>query len=183
MAEGQSVPRDDMVLEAGERARKRKADSRSWNKTKEANFLSALADSCNVCFAAKRAKVSTSAIYERRKANAAFRAAWQAALREGYAKLEIVLLERALVGTEKVIERRDGTIERMREYSNSLAVSLLRMHRDAAAEPLPEKSRDLSESDVEEIRARIARKLDRLNRRLTADDKQADDDAGNDNHA
>ena len=162
------VPRGT-ELEAGSRPRLRKATRKSWSKAKEARFLSALAESCNVSFAARRARVSTSAIYERRKANASFRAGWQEALREGYAKLEIILLERALVGTEKVIERRDGSIERMREYSNSLAVALLRMHRDAAAEPdiEPGLSRPADEEEIEEIRQRIARKLERLNRQLT----------------
>jgi hypothetical protein len=167
-----------MVLDSGRRPRTRRKARNSWTKAKESRFLSALADSCNVTFAAKKARVSTSAIYERRKANASFRNGWRTALREGYAKLELILLERALVGTEKVIERRDGSIERMREYSNSLAVALLRMHRDEVAEQESDQasSRDSGEDEVEEVRQRIARKLERLNRQLT--DLRSANDSG-----
>ena len=171
-----AVPRGT-ELDAGCRVRARKKTSRSWTKSKEVKFLSALADSCNVKFAARKASVSTSAIYERRKNNASFRAGWKTALREGYAKLELILLERALVGTEKVIERRDGSIERMREYSNSLAVALLRLHRDEVAEPdiEPTSPQGVNEREVDEIRQRIARKLERLNRQLTGKSRSGAD--------
>jgi hypothetical protein len=158
-----------MVLESGGRPRLRAADRRSWTKAKESKFLSSLADSCNVKFAARKAGASITAVYERRKANAAVRNAWRSALREGYAKLELMLLERALTGTEKVIERRDGSVERMREYSNSLAIALLRLHRDEVAETPdePGSASRAGEEEVEEIRGKIALKLDRLNKQLT----------------
>ena len=166
-----------MVLESGgSRPRRRAADPRSWTKAKESKFLSALSDSCNVKYSARKAGVSITAVYERRKANAAFRHAWRSALREGYAKLELMLLERALIGTEKVIERRDGSIERMRDYSNPLAIALLRLHRDEVAETPdePGSAGRAGEEEVEEIRRKIALKLDRLNKQLTDKTKSGD---------
>ena len=68
--------------------------------------------------------------YRRRKMDAAFRAAWVEAIAVAYQRLELVLLERAFNGTEKVIPPQDGSEERMREYSNQLGLTLLKMHRD-----------------------------------------------------
>lgn len=45
-----------------------------------------------------------------------------------------MLLDRAFNGTEKVVKRRDGSEERMLEYSNQLGLTLLKMHRDTALE-------------------------------------------------
>lgn len=46
---------------------------------------------------------------------------------EIYAKLELMLLERAMEGTPKVI-RRAGGDETIREYSSRLAIALPRRH-------------------------------------------------------
>jgi hypothetical protein len=66
--------------------------------------------------------------------DAAFRAGWIEAVGTAYQRLELVLLDRAFNGTEKLITRRDGSEERMVEYSNQLGLALLKMHRDTAGE-------------------------------------------------
>ena len=81
-----------------------------------------------------------------------------------YQKLELVLLERALNGTEKVVIKTDGREERMRKYPNAIALTLLRMHRDTAAEAQTE----VPEEDAEEIRERLLEKLQRLRNREEA---------------
>jgi len=75
-----------------------------------------------------------------------------------------VLLERAFVGTEKVISRRDGSEERMTEYSNQLGLTLLKMHRDTAIEAAPESEPEI----IDEIRERLFDKLERLRKREEA---------------
>jgi hypothetical protein len=147
-----------LVLEGKGRTRKVRASYRSWTPAKERKFLEALATCCNVKLAAKMAKVGTSAAYLRRQKNAAFRAAWETALATGYAQLELMLLERALHGIEKVVVARDGTKTVMREYSDRVALALLRMHRDTA------KTADEPVDDVEyeEARERIVARLERL---------------------
>jgi hypothetical protein len=149
------------VLAGGRKAQVRKASKRDWTKAKEAEFLSVLAETCNVTLAAAEAGVSVSAAYRRRKADAGFRGAWLEAVGAAYQRLELVLLERAFVGTEKLVRRRDGSEERMVEYPNQLALTLLKMHRDTAVEAVTEVPPD----DVEEIRERLLDKLERLRKR------------------
>jgi hypothetical protein len=150
-----------LVLEGGARKRKVRPSYRSWTATKARAFLRALAESCNVKLAAKMAKVSTSSVYDRRSKHASFRAAWDNALATGYAQLELMLLERALHGVEKVVITRDGTKTVMREYSDRVALALLRMHRDTAK--LADEPVD--DMEYEEAKERIIARLDRLRER------------------
>ena len=68
----------------------------------------------------------------RRKSHAAFRAAWIEAIAIAYRRLELVLLDRALNGTEKLVTHKDGREERMVHYSNQVALTLFKMHRETA---------------------------------------------------
>ena len=141
------------------------ARPRDWTKEKEADFLSVLADTCNVTLASKEAGVSISGAYKRRRENAAFRAGWLEALSVAYQRLELVLLDRAFNGTEKVVKRRDGSEERMLEYSNQLGLTLLKMHRDTA----DTASKEYTPEQVEELRERLLNKLRRLKARAAAE--------------
>lgn len=151
----------ELVVVCGDRPQKRKAQPRDWTKEKEAKFLSVLGDTCNVTLACAETGVSVGGAYKRRKTNAAFRAGWREAISGAYQRLELVLLDRAFNGTEKVIRRRDGSDERMIEYSNQLGLTLLKMHRDTAVEAAPENEPE----NIEEIRERLFKKLERLRKR------------------
>ena len=144
----------------------RKSHPRDWTKAKEATFLSTLADTCNVTVASQEAGVSVSGVYRRRKENAAFRAGWLEALSVAYQRLELVLLDRAFNGTEKLVKRRDGSEERMLEYSNQLGLTLLKMHRDTASEA----STDFQPDQIAELRERLFKKLQRLKARTATDE-------------
>ena len=152
-------------LRGGKKPQLRKAQRRDWTKAKEARFLSALADSCNVTHAAEAAAVSISGAYKRRRENAAFRAGWLEALSAAYQRLELVLLDRAFNGTEKLVKRRDGSEERMLEYSNQLGLTLLKMHRETANEAATEFQPD----QLDEMRERLFNKLRRLKARDTVE--------------
>ena len=152
---------DGLVLEGGKRVRKLRASHRSWTKAKEKAFLEALSASCNVKLAAKKAGVSTSQAYVRRASNASFRSAWDAALCVGYAQLEMMLLEQALHGVEKTVIARDGTTTVMREYSDRVALALLRMHRETVAIA----NEGVDEGEFEEARERIVARLQRIRER------------------
>ena len=140
----------------------RKASRRNWTKTKESKFLSVLAETCNVTEAARQAGVCLSYAYKRRASNAGFRAGWMQAIGDAYQRLELVLLDRAFNGIEKVVKRRDGSEERMLEYSNQLGLSLLKMHRNTAAEAASE----MPPEDVGEMREQLVKKLLRLKKRI-----------------
>src|SRR4051812_37650734 len=139
----------------------RKPAPRDWTAAKARAFLTVLGETCNVSEACRSSGVPVSVAYRRRKSDAAFRAGWREAVAAAYQRLELVLLDRAFNGTEKVIRRRDGSEERMLEYSNQLGLTLLKMHRDTAVEATTEFEPD----HVAEIRERLIKKLQRLKAR------------------
>jgi len=151
----------ELVLVRGGKTQMRKASQRNWSKAKEREFLSMLAQTCNVSLAAAEAGISQSHAYRRRKIDAAFRSAWLEAISTAYQRLEMVLLERAFAGTEKIVRRKDGSEERMVEYPNQLALTLLKMHRDTAGEA----NGDPATGDVEDVRERLLGKMKRLQQR------------------
>ena len=158
--------RRGLVLTEGTKAKFRKATKRDWTKAKEVQFLTVVAETCNVTLACREAGVSISAAYNRRNKHAAFRAAWGEAIAIAYRRLELMLLERSFNGTEKVITRKDGSEERVREYPNSLALQLLKMHKDKAESA----EREPGDGEMEELRAKLQGKVERLRARLLAED-------------
>lgn len=126
-----------------------------------ATFFATLAETCNVVRSAKAAGFSKAWAYRKRKRDAGFRRAWAEAVREGYARLELVLLERAIKGTPKLVRTARGSDRVMRDYSNTLAVALLRRHAETAASA----SYEPGEDELQEVRERILEKLERLRER------------------
>src|SRR5438105_9637293 len=150
-----------MTLVAAGKPQLRRRAKRDWSAAKATRFLIVLAETCNVSEACRRSGVPMTVAYRRRKMDAAFRAEWIEMIAIGYQRLEAVLLDRAFNGTEKVITKRDGSEERMREYPNQLGLMLLKMHRETAMEA----DSELPPEDVDEIRDRLVRKLQRLKKR------------------
>lgn len=151
----------EMTLVAAKRPQLKKRAARDWSKAKASAFLSVLADTCNVSEACRESGVPMTVVYRRRKMDAAFRASWIEAIAVAYSRLELILLDRAFNGTERIVTRRDGSEERMREYPNHIALRLLQMHRETAAEA----DREMPAEEVDEIRERLIKKLQRLKRR------------------
>lgn len=147
-----------VVIDGGEKARRRGPRGQDVTPEQIETFLVTLGDSCNVARSARVAGFSASWAYRLRKRDAGFRKGWAEAVREGYAKLELVLLERAMKGTPRPIMHRDGSVTIVREYSTPLAVALLKKHADAAAEAAYEYGDD----EMREVRERIIEKLERM---------------------
>lgn len=156
----------EMVLVAAKKPQLKRKTKRDWSKAKAEKFLTALAETCNVSEACRRSRVSSAVAYRRRKMDAAFRAGWLDAVGSAYQRLELVLLDRAFNGTEKLLTRRDGSEERMREYSNQLGLALLKMHRDTASDAASEPAA----ANIEEMRERLVQKLMRLKKRIEKDE-------------
>lgn len=156
----------ELVLRAGANPKVEKANKRDWTKDKEEIYVNALAETCNFTAAASAAGVSTSSAWRRRNTNAAFRAGCRDAVAAGYQRLELALLDRALNGSEKIVTRKDGSEERVREYPNAVALTLLRLHRETADEVVNEAE----QTDIEEVRERLFNKLQRLRKRIQAED-------------
>ena len=165
-----------LVADGGSRPRLRKRDGRSWTLAKQAIFFETLADSCNVKMAAKSAGVSPSAVYLRREKDATFRIGWEKALAEGYAKLELEVLRRALHGVEKAVTRGSETTV-MREYNDRVALALLRMHRETAAIA---GEGGVDEGEYAEACERIAERIERIRNKDTnvRGEAPADEESG-----
>ena len=150
-----------MTLVAAKTPQLKKRAKRDWSKEKAASFLKILCETCNVSEACRESGVPMTVAYRRRKMDAAFRASWNEHIAIGYQRLEAVLLERAFNGTERVVTKKDGSEERMREYPNQLGLMLLRMHRETAMEEdyLPPAD------EVKQLRERLVRKLQRMKKR------------------
>lgn len=164
----QAGPKGELVLVGSGRPKMRKATARDWTREKEETYVNTLVETCNLTAAAAAAGVSTSSAWRRRKTNARFRASCAEAIAAGYQRLELALLDRALNGSEKIVTRKDGSEERVREYPNAVALTLLRMHRETAAEVENEPD----EADADEIRERLVKKLERLRLRFEQERKE-----------
>lgn len=67
----------------------------SWNVGAEATFLNHLACSCNITASAKKAGFSRVAVYNRKRNDCGFAERWQAAIAQGYSRIEALLIRRA----------------------------------------------------------------------------------------
>lgn len=157
-----------LQLIGGDKPQLRKESRQSWTNDKEEIFLSTLLETCNITRACAAAGVGVTSAYRRRSENAGFRSAWGAVIRVAYRQLEMVLLERAYLGVEKVVVSKAGEPVVMREYSNQLGIALLKMHRESAADAEFEPPA----SEIEEMRGRLIRKLQRLKKLDESGDAQ-----------
>lgn len=152
------------VRSAAGKTQQRTATRHDWTEAKEAKFLQVLALTCNVTLAAQQAKVGNSTVYVRRARDAAFRDGWARAIAQGYARLEIETLERAINGEMRTIVHKDGSAEARVEYNDRVALTLLRMHRDVAGEPQrrEEQAAAIGEDGADELRDKLMAKLKRV---------------------
>lgn len=98
-----------------------------WTPDRQAQFLEALADCGMVAEAAKRVGMSRQSAYQLRRQPAAadFAAGWDAALVDGWRRVEETAMERALGGETEVIDRDGVTITRHRPCSSQLMIVML----------------------------------------------------------
>lgn len=164
MSEAKAAPA--RIRRAPARKRKAKIVRESWSADKRATFLATLAATCNVSAGVRSITMSESSVYRLRRKSPEFRAEWQGALREGYARLELAMLERAINGTEKPVFHLGKEVGRVREYPDRTAMTLLSAHRGTVMGdddgPKP--------SHPEEVRRRILDKLAEMNARLLPDE-------------
>lgn len=99
-----------------------------WTDAAETLFLDRLAATCNVTASARVAGFSKEAIYRRRARDAGFAERWQAALAQGYARIEMALVARAADALEGFAPDPDTPIPAM---SVKDAIAILALHRAA----------------------------------------------------
>lgn len=82
-----------------------------FGKARKLAFLEHLAATCNVQVSAAAAEVAVQTVYNHRMRDAEFRAEWNAAIEQGYARLEAALLARAAEGGERLEIAGDKIVE------------------------------------------------------------------------
>ena len=150
----------------------------SWTAEVRARFFAELADSCNIKAACRAVGMSVTGAYALRERDPSFRTGWRRGIAQGYAKLELQMLERALIGEKRlraVLDKPETSDERAVEllsrYSPRVAETLYRAHRAEAIDydlsdddPDGEEARALIEAKVEKLRQPLAAKLEREGR-------------------
>lgn len=154
------MPPASLVLDGRSSPKQRRASPQSISEDQVETFFASLVETCNVVRSAKAAGFTANWAYRKRKRDAAFRNGWAEAVREGYAKLELVLLERAIKGTPKAV-RAPGGDRIIREYSTPLAIALLKRH----AETADSAAYQPADEELAEIRERILERLEKLRKR------------------
>lgn len=86
---------EEIVPNCNRRLQKRRKRHAFFGKARRTVFLEHLAATCNVQASAREAGVAVSTVYANRMRDPEFRAGWEAALEQGYARLEAALLERS----------------------------------------------------------------------------------------
>jgi hypothetical protein len=120
-----------------------------WTKEKEAVFFRELAMVCNVSAALRKAKLMgcSSLAYERRKTDARFRAAWEEAIDQSYAMLELEMLERVRFGDDRPPPATEAE-RKLRTIPTALALQLLKLYENRvkarAAAPATRVARGLT---------------------------------------
>jgi hypothetical protein len=150
----------------------------AWTQGIRARFFAELANSCNVKAACRAVGMSVSGAYMLRDRDPSFRLGWRRGIAQGYAKLELQMLERALLGEDRlrrVLAKPSTDDERaldlLSRYSARVAETLYRAHRaDAIDYDLNGGADDeddaeaVIEAKVEKLREALAARLEREGR-------------------
>lgn len=105
-----------------------RTDGSRWSDEAEARFLDHLASSCNVTAAAEAAGFSREAIYKRRRHDPGLAERWQNALDQGYARIEMLLVQRA---TETLEGFAPDPGTPLPDMTTRDAIAILQLHRGA----------------------------------------------------
>lgn len=136
-----------------------RSEGARWTDDDEAVFLDHLAASCNVSLSAEAAGFSRFELYKRRRRDPAFAKRWQAALAQGYARIEAALVRRAIDALEGLSPDPDTPIPTM---TVEQAMKVLDGHRNTV-EGGPRSRRQWTRPrSLDEVRDSILAKLEAI---------------------
>lgn len=167
----------------------RKPRRNGWTMERRTEFIRVLGETCNVRAAVRAAGMSVSSAYYLAYRDAAFRSAWRDAVGFAYHRLELEMLERALIGEERMrgalaeAATHTAALELLSRHPMRVAETLYRGHRAKAVDWAVDT--DDGEDAVAAIEARIATVRKRVVRAADAgkeagpeDEKDSDGSAG-----
>lgn len=139
-----------------------KSAAKGWTARKQKLFLACLAESANVSCAADCADMSRQSAYRLRQTSPAFRQAWDQAMDTALDGLEAALLRRARDGIEKPVFFGGKECGKVRQYSDGLAMFLLKAHRPERYGEMTDVRDAAQAANADEARQIIAARLSRL---------------------
>jgi hypothetical protein len=156
---------DEMIVPGMNRRLQKRVRSDGWTPRKRKIFLEHLAATSNVTASAAEAGMSGSGVYQLRLRDSLFREAWSAALEEGYARLEMMLLERCFA--TRPTPRIDGgkIVATAETMDPELALRLLKQHW-AKKEGKRRGGIMPGKASMDEVREALLKKLSALNKRM-----------------
>ncbi len=155
-----------------------------WTDARRALFLDRLRETASVAKSAKYVRKAVSGAYALRQRDPAFAAAWDEALQQAMDMLEGILLERVVNGVEKPVFFGGKQCGTMREYSDRLAMFLLRARRpDRYGEISETTATAAQDDDPLAARHKIERRLAEIAARLGAHETDMAEDKPNDDAA
>ncbi|HEX8193118.1 MAG TPA: hypothetical protein VF552_09475 [Allosphingosinicella sp.] len=139
-----------------------KAGGYYWSEQAEVLFFDVLAASCNVRAAAAAVGFTTFTVYRLRRLRTDFAEKWQAALEQGYARLEMALVQAAADTLGGIEFDADRPIPKM---SVDEALNLLKLHKaEVRGERAGRPGRFATPRGIEHYRTSILRKIEAIRR-------------------
>lgn len=132
-----------------------------WCEETEERFLDCLAVHCNVTMACQEAQVAATTVYRQRRKRADFAHKWQAALEQGYARLELGLVEaanRALSGEQLSAESPVAAM------SAETALRVLQLHRASTTGQGKRSGWQAPPRKLEDVQDSILRRIESIQR-------------------
>lgn len=134
-----------------------KTGGAQWNDAAEAEFFDQLAASANVRLSAEAVGFTTFTVYRQRRMRPDFAAKWKVAVAQGYARLELALLQAAIDSIEDVTFDGERPIPKM---TVEQAMNVLRAHRhELAGEGRRGPGNPARRRTLDEVRASILKKV------------------------
>jgi len=160
-ARKKAAPRKTAAVK--KRQAKAPAQKLKWTAERQEIFFRELAELCNVAAAARLAGFEDGEpAYAEKDRNPAFRARYEAAVAEGYSRLELEMLERSRFGENRPKSAGQSS-DRLRQVPTALALSLLRLHQARVKGTVPATRRPMRGAKLKnELEARLSE----INRRL-----------------
>ncbi|MDP5279988.1 hypothetical protein Q9Q95_13720 [Sphingomonas sp. DG1-23] len=148
-----------------------RAPRAGWTPAKRNRFLARLAETLNVRASVRSVNLSEAGLYKLRRRDPAFAAAWDQTIAEAYGRLEMLLLERALLGGGRV--RATEGARHLDTLSERALLALVHQHRPNARGLRAATEKVEGSSALEEelgARDRLVAKLAEIEMRLAAED-------------
>jgi hypothetical protein len=152
------------IVRSGKRTQLREEPKHSWTPRRLRALLDHLAVTCNIEASCRKLGMSSAGLRTYRRLHPEFRPEFDAAIAEGYERLELKKLERGIYGTERPVFQGGRKVGTIVEYPDKVTLQLLRLHHDRVARArIAEASRA---EDLELARLRLEERLSEMNRRM-----------------